>query len=110
MGDTAAHAVTRIESKRVQAALPIEHHDRDAAKRAGTRESGLRKPVAATPAAEQVRSTDLAFQVDAVARRVTVHVIDRETKSVVRSFPLVMPGGRAAEGDAERGSVVDAKA
>lgn len=109
MSDTAAQAITRVESRRVRAELPAAQQDVENAKRAA-RESGLRTPVAATPAAEQVRSTDLSFQVDAIARRVTVNVIDRETKSVVRSFPLVMPGGRKPEGDPERGAVVDAKA
>jgi hypothetical protein len=65
------------------------------------------------------RTTDLAYQIDAESGRVSVQVVDRATGSVVRSFPIFVPGQGAAidgagtaaggEADAPRGAIVDAK-
>ncbi len=125
MNDEATRAVAPIDPKQVRpvsATVPQpqrehaetpEHH----AKPPQPPEADGPPPAAAS--APGHRTTDLAYQVDAESKRISVQVVDRETGSVVRSFPLFVPGqgeiidGKgAAEGgepDAPRGAIVDAK-
>lgn len=126
MHDEAARAVAPIDTKKVHpvsATVPQPSHERaETAERHGT-SAPPPEPEAASPAAVSApahRTTDLAYQVDAESKRVTVQVVDRETGSVVRSFPLFMPdrnavidgaqAGDEGEADAPRGAIVDAKA
>lgn len=125
MHDEAARAVAPIDTKKVHpvsATVPQPSHERaETPERHGT-SAPPPEPEAASSAAVSApahRTTDLAYQVDAESKRVTVQVVDRETGSVVRSFPLFMPGqdavidgaqaGDEGEADAPRGAIVDAK-
>ncbi len=127
MNDEPARAVTPIDGRTVHpigATVPQPQQERSDAKGADTGAAPPREadaPSVATSAAGP-RTTDLAYQVDAESKRVSVQVVDRATGSVVRSFPLFMPGrnaiidGRSAadaseggDADAPRGALVDAK-
>ena len=122
-----ARGVTPIEGRKVQAigaTVAQQHHERP---NGGAAES--RTPRAGEPDVPEVavfaaghRTTDLAYQVDAESKRVSVQVVDRATGSVVRSFPMSMPGqaastdGKTAAAasagggeDAPRGALIDAK-
>jgi hypothetical protein len=112
MSDETTRPVARIESHSVQAihtAVPSSHER--------PRDSPPDSPPP-DPDAEPVelpswRTTDLAYQVDAESKHISVQVVDRETGSVVRSFPLVLPGhdGSSENPEAEtpRGALIDAK-
>jgi len=124
MNEEATRAVTPIDTKKVRpvsATVPQPQHERaetpaSHAKPAPEAES---LPAAAVSVAGH-RTTDLAYQVDAESKRISVQVVDRETGAVVRSFPLFIPGqsavidgtdaGEGGESDAPRGAIVDAKA
>jgi hypothetical protein len=125
MNDEATRAVAPIDTKKVRpvsGTVPQPQHER-----AETQEP-FAKPVPPPEAegppppalsAAGHRTTDLAYQVDAESKRVSVQVVDRETGAVVRSFPLFVPGqgesidgegaGDDGESDAPRGTIVDAK-
>jgi hypothetical protein len=126
MSNESTHAVAPIDGKKVQpigATVPQPHHERPAPfeNEAGAAPAADVDEAAIAGSAAAPRTTDLAYQVDAESKRVSVHVVDRATGSVVRSFPLFMPGQAAAidgrPGDAEagadaeapRGALVDAK-
>ena len=64
-------------------------------------------PAAAPPAAAAARTTALEFQLDRETGRLVVAVVDRMNGTVVRAFPLVLPG--FGPDDPRRGALVDAK-
>lgn len=125
MSEEAARAVAPIDTKKVRpvtATVPQPQHERA--------ETPERHAASAPPSEPEEssagvlnapghRTTDLAYQMDAESKRVSVQVVDRETGSVVRSFPVFMPGqeilvdgaaaGDGADSDAPRGAIVDAK-
>jgi hypothetical protein len=125
MDREATRAVAPIDTKKVRpvsATVPQPQHEgaetpERHAKPAPPPEAEV--PPAAPLGAAGHRTTDLAYQMDAESKRVSVQVVDRETGSVVRSFPLFMPGqGESIDGeggadggesDAPRGAIVDAK-
>lgn len=113
MRDNAVNGITRIDGPAVQAlhAAVSTHHDRPRSPEEAPPARHAALPDAA-PVEPAQPPTDLAFEVDAEARRLVVQVVDRDSGEVVRSFPMVMPGGAAsasAHGPA-RGALVDAKA
>ena len=114
MGDTAASAVARIDTGQVvQAARPsLARGDTRGDERRLSAARGAERVAASTPVElPEHQATDLSFQVDRQAQRILVEVIDRETKSVVRSFPLLLPGSGVPDDQATpRGALVDAKA
>lgn len=126
MNENAARAVAPIDTKKVRpvsATVPEPQHERAETPQ---RQAKSGPPAPETDAAAPTlvsaaghRTTDLAYQMDAESKRVSVQVVDRETGSVVRSFPLFVPGqaeileGEGSvdgdESDAPRGAIVDAK-
>lgn len=111
MNDERAYAVARIESGKVAAAHAAVASKQDRSPQE-TSPRQQRAAAAPSPATETLPGpTDLSFRVDAEAGRLWVQVIDRETRAVLRSFPLVLPGADAAPASATpRGALVDAKA
>lgn len=127
MNEDATRAVAPIDPKKVRpvsATVPQPQHERAETpeKHAKSALPSPPEPEGASPVALGTpghRTTDLAYQVDAESKRISVQVVDRDTGSVVRSFPLFMPGqGEHADGevaadggesDAPRGVIVDAK-
>lgn len=127
MPEPSTRAVAPIDGRKVQpigATVPQPHHERADTKEADASTAAADEaetpPVAVSDAGH--RTTDLAYQVDAESKRVSVQVVDRATGEVVRSFPVFVPGQAAiidgqpngdvseeGESDAPRGALVDAK-
>jgi FlaG protein len=106
--DHETRPVARIERGSVKPANAAAtlHHERS---RASGGHAAHPTRVAIDP---NVRPTELAFHVDPSSNRILVQVIDAASRSVIRSFPLLLPGVGGSELDVEtpRGALVDAKA
>lgn len=111
MSDDGTRAIARVESHAVPASQAAVAHDHEPPKHRAAHQDQRAATPRAVPTVPSARRTELAFEPDPASARVVVQVVDRETGSVVRSFPITLPGGEAAtDQDPPRGALVDAKA
>jgi len=112
MSDDGTRAITRVEGHTVHAAEAAVAHDHDPPKNpADEAHRAARAREQERPAVPEQGATDLSYQPDPASEYILVQIVDRDTGSVVRSFPLDLPGPETS-GDQEpaRGALVDAKA
>lgn len=112
MSDDGTRAITRVEGHTVHAAEAAVSHDHEPPKNPAAEDHRApRTREQERPAVPEEGATDLSYQSDPESEHILVQIVDRDTGSVVRSFPLDLPGGEAS-GDQEpaRGGLVDAKA
>ena len=112
MSDDGTRAITRVESHTVHAVEAAVAHDHEPPKNPAAEEHrAARAREHEHPAVPEQGATDLSYQSDPESEHILVQIVDRDTGSVVRSFPLDLPGTETG-GDQEpaRGGIVDAKA
>ncbi len=112
MSDDGTRAIARVEGHTVHAVEAAVAHDHEPPKNPATEDHRrARAREAERPVVPERQATDLSYQPDPESEHILVQIVDRDTGSVVRSFPLDLPGAETAgEHEPVRGGIVDAKA
>jgi uncharacterized FlaG/YvyC family protein len=112
MNDDGTRAITRVESHTVHAAEAAVSHGHQPPKNPAAEEHrAARAREQQRPAVPEEGATDLSYQADPESEHILVQIVDRDTGSVVRSFPIDLPGDDvASDQEPARGGLVDAKA